>query len=64
MKNVKVKQKETTDIYSHDFKFFNEAQFESELCNIDWKSVLEINKKDVNSSFSNFFITSNKKMLQ
>ena len=45
MKNMKIKQKETTDIYSHDFKIFNEAQFESELCNIDWKSVLEINKK-------------------
>ena len=59
MKNMKIKQKETTDIYSHDFKIFNEAQFESELCNIDWKSVLEINKKDVNFSFSKFFETFN-----
>ena len=40
MKNMKIKQKETTDIYSHDFKNLNEVQFESELCNIDWKSVL------------------------
>ena len=45
MKNMKIKQKETTDIYSHDFKNFSEVQFESELYNIDWKSVLEINKK-------------------
>ena len=59
MKNMKIKQKETTDIYSHDFKNFNEVQFESELCNIDWKSVLEINKKDVDFSFSKFFETFN-----
>ena len=59
MKNMKIKQKETTDIYSHDFKNFNEVQFESELCNIDWKSVLEINKKDVDFSSSKFFETSN-----
>ena len=55
---MKIKQKETTDIYSHDFKNFNEVQFESELCNIDWKSVLEINKKDVDFSSSKFFETS------
>ena len=55
MKNMKIKQKETTDICSHDFSIFEEAQFESELCNTDWKSVLEINKKDVNFSFSKFF---------
>ena len=55
MKNMKIKQKETTDIYSHDFKNFNEVQFDSELCNIDWKWVLEINKKDFDFSFSNFF---------
>ena len=54
MKNMKIKQKETTDIDSHDFKNFNEVQFESELCNKDWKSVLEINKKDVDFSFSGF----------
>ena len=59
MKNMKIKQKETTDIYCHDFKNFNEVQFESELCNIDWKSVLEINKKDVDFSFSKFFETFN-----
>ena len=57
MKNLKIKQKETTDMYSHDFKIFNEAQFESELCNIDWKSVLKINKKNV--SFNKFFETFN-----
>ena len=28
MKNMKIKQQETTDIYSHDFKNFNEVQFE------------------------------------
>ena len=27
-KNMKIKQKETTDIYSHDFTNFNEVQFE------------------------------------
>ena len=59
MKNMKIKQKETTEIYSHDFKNLNEAQFKSELCNINWKSVLEINKKDVNFSFSKFFETLN-----
>ena len=42
---MKIKQKETIDIYSHDFKNFNEAQFKSELCNINWKSVLEILQK-------------------
>ena len=53
---MKIKQKETTDIsYSHDFKKFNEVQSESELCNIDWKSVLEINNKDFDFSFSKFF---------
>ena len=57
MKNMKIKQKETTDIYCHDFKNINEVQFESELCNIDWKSVLEINKNDVDFSFSKFFET-------
>ena len=45
IKNMKIKQKETTDIYRYDFKNFNEVQFKSNLCNIDWKSVLEINKK-------------------
>ena len=59
MKNMKIKQKETTGIYSHDFKIFNKAQFESDLCNIDWESVLEVNKKDVNFSFSKFFETFN-----
>ena len=54
MKNMKIKQKETTDIYRHDF---NEVQFESELHNTDWKSVLEINKKDVDFSSSKFFET-------
>ena len=64
MKNMKIKQNETTDIYSHDFKIFNEAQFESELCNIDWKSVLEINKKDVHSAnFLKLLITSYRNML-
>ena len=33
----------------------NEAQFVSELRNIDWRSVLEIKKKDISFSFSNFF---------
>ena len=59
MKNMKIKQKETRDIYKHNFKNFNEVQFEPELCNIDWKSVLEINKKDVDISFSKFFETFN-----
>ena len=59
MKNMKIKQKETTDIYCHDFKNFNEVRFESELCNIDWKSILEINKNDVDFSFSKFFETFN-----
>ena len=59
MKNMKIKQRETTDIYRHDFTNFNEVQFKSELCNIDWKSVLEINKKDVDFSSSKFFETSN-----
>ena len=60
MKNMKIKQKEIADIYSHDFKNFNKVQFDSELCNIDWKTVLEINKKDVDFSFSKFFETFNK----
>ena len=63
---MKIKQKETIDIYWHDFKNFNEVQFKLELCIIDWKSVLEINKKDVDFSFSNFLkllITSYKNML-
>ena len=46
MKNMKIKQKETIDIYSHDFKNSNEALFESELCNIDWKTqFLKLTKK-------------------
>ena len=59
MKNMKIKQKETTDIYRHDFENFNEVQFKSELRNINWKSVLGINKKDVDFSFSKFFETFN-----
>ena len=54
---MKIKQKETTEIYSHDFKNFNEAQFKTELCSINWKSVLKINKKDADFSFSKFFET-------
>ena len=50
MKKMKIKQKETSDTYSHDFKNFNEAQFKSELCNTNWKLVLQINKKDVDFS--------------
>ena len=57
MKNMKIKQKETTDIYCHDFKNLSEVQFESKFCNIDWKSILEINKNDF--SFSKFFETFN-----
>ena len=67
---VGAKQKETTEIYSqtkrnnrhihsHDFKIFNEFQFESELYAIDWKSILEISKNNVDFSFSNFFETFN-----
>ena len=55
VKNMKIKQKEPSDIHSHDFTIFNEAQFKSELC----KFVLEINKKDVNFSFSKFLETFN-----
>ena len=50
MKKMKIKQKETTNIYSHDFKNFNEAQFKSELCNANWKLVLKINRNDVDFS--------------
>ena len=68
MKNMKIKQKGTTDIYRHNFKNFNKIQFESELYSVDWKSVLEINKKDVDFSFGKFFETFNnllqKNMLQ
>ena len=56
---MKIKQKETTNIYRHDFKNFSEVQFKSEFCNIDRKSVLEINKNYVDFSFSNFFETFN-----
>ena len=56
---MKIKQKETTDICNHDFKNFIEVQFESELCNIDWKPVLEINKNNVYFSFNKFFETFN-----
>ena len=59
MKNMKIKQKETTYIYSHDFKNFDEVQLESELCNVDWNSVLEIDKEGVDFSFSKFFETFN-----
>ena len=52
LKNIKIKQKGTTDTYSHNFKNPIKALLESELCNIDLKSVLEINKKDVDFSFS------------
>ena len=67
MKNMKIKQKGTTDIYRHNFKNFNKIQFESELCNVDWKSVLEINKKMLIFHSVNFLkrlITSYKNMLQ
>ena len=67
MKNMKMKQKETTDIYSHHFKIFDEAQFESELCNTDWKSALEITKKMLifhSANFLKLLITSYKNMLQ
>ena len=59
LKNTKIKQKGTTDTYSHDFKNPIEALLESELRNIDLKSVLEINKKDVDFSFSKYFETFN-----
>ena len=32
-----------------------QKKIKSELCNIDWKLVLEINKKDVDFSSRNFF---------
>lgn len=51
MKNMKIKQKKPTDIDSHDFKNFNEALFETELCNTDWNSAFEIHKRDVSFSF-------------
>ena len=31
------------------------SESELELCNIDWKSVLEINNKDFDFQFSKFF---------
>ena len=40
-------------------KNFSEAQFKSELFNINWKSVLEINKKGVDFSFSKLLETFN-----
>ena len=51
MKNMNIKQKETTDIDSHNFKNFNEALFKTELCNTAWNSAFEINKRDVSFSF-------------
>ena len=59
MENMKIEQKEKTDIYSHDLKNLNKVHFESDLYNIDWKSVLEINKKDVDFPFSKCFETFN-----
>ena len=40
MKNMKIKQKEITNINSHNFRKFNEALLKLQLCNIDWNSVL------------------------
>ena len=58
-----VKQKETTDIYSHGFKNFDETLFKSEL----WNSVLEINKNMLifhSANFLKLLITSYKDMPQ
>ena len=55
MKNMEIKEKEAAYIYNHDLKYFNEVLFESELRNVDWNSVHDISKKDIDFLIPQFF---------
>ena len=55
-KNIKIEKK---NIFCHNFKNFNEDLFYYKLNQINWNAKLEIDKKDIDTSFNNFFLTFN-----
>lgn len=55
-KSIKI-EKNQTNLFRHNFKNFNDALFDFELENKDWKSILEIDKKDIDISFNNYMLT-------
>ena len=62
-KNIKIEKKEK-NIFRHNFKNFNEDLFDYKLNQINWNAILEIDKKDIDTSFNNFFLTFNSLLQQ
>ena len=44
------------NIYQHNFKSFNQQIFLEDIQYLNWKNVLELEKKDVDYSFDKFFL--------
>ena len=62
-KNIKIEKKEK-NIFRHNFKNFNEDLFDYKLNQINWNAILEIDKKDIDTSFNNFFLIFNSLLQQ
>ena len=62
-KNVTL-DKSKPNSFGHNFKNFNAAHFDFELKNTDWNATLEIDKKDIDLSFSKFLSNFNNLLLQ
>ena len=46
-------------LFWHNFKSFNDVQFDFELKNTDWNIILEADKKDIDISFNKFILRFN-----
>ena len=44
------------NIYQRNFKSFNQQIFLEDIQNLNWNNVLELEKKDVDNSFDEFFL--------
>ena len=58
-KDIKV-HKSKPNLFRHNFKNLNEALFDFQLRQTDWNTILEIDKKEIDSSFNNFLLTFNR----
>ena len=62
-KNIKLDKSKPIS-FRHNFKNFNAAHFDFELKSTDWNATLEIDKKDIDLSFSKFLSNFNNLLLQ
>ena len=62
-KDIKL-QDTNQKLFQYNFKNFNDTQFDFELKNIDWNTILEDDKKDIDMSFKKFLLRFNNLLQQ